>query len=76
MILSSWTAASSFYQVTNELKQHATLFEHGESEYSYKTSRRCSSPFFTKHHRPVAAPGALRNGNGPGLVSVGADGSA
>jgi phospholipid N-methyltransferase len=65
------------YQVTNELKQHATLFEHGESEYFLQN---IPPMFITVFHK---TPSPRRRARGtsewkriPGLVSVGADGSA
>jgi phospholipid N-methyltransferase len=65
------------YQVTNELKQHATLFEHGESEYFLQN---IPPMFITVFHK---TPLPRRRGRRTperkrvrGLVSVGADGSA
>jgi phospholipid N-methyltransferase len=65
------------YQVTNELKQHATLFEHGESEYFLQN---IPPMFITVFHK---TPSARRRSHHtrerkriPGLVSVGADRSA
>jgi phospholipid N-methyltransferase len=65
------------YQVTNELKQHATLFEHGESEYFLQN---IPPMFITVFHK---TPSPRRRGRRTperkrvrGLVSVGADGSA
>ena len=65
------------YQVTNELKQHATLFEHGESEYFLQN---IPPMFITVFHKtPSPRRRAQRTSERkrvPGLVSVGADGSA
>ena len=65
------------YQVTNELKQHATLFEHGESEYFLQN---IPPMFITVFHKtPSPRRHARRTSERkriPGLVSVGADGSA
>jgi len=65
------------YQVTNELKQHATLFEHGESEYFLQN---IPPMFITVFHKtPSPRRRARRTSERkriPGLVSVGADGSA
>jgi len=65
------------YQVTNELKQHATLFEHGESEYFLQN---IPPMFITVFHKtPSPRRRARRTSEWkriPGLVSVGADGSA
>ena len=64
------------YQVTNELKQHATLFEHGESEYFLQN---IPPMFITVFHKtPSPRRRARRTSERkrvPGLVSVGADGS-
>ena len=65
------------YQVTNELKQHATLFEYGESEYFLQN---IPPMFITVFHKtPSPRRHARRTSERkriPGLVSVGADGSA
>jgi phospholipid N-methyltransferase len=65
------------YQVTNELKQHATLFEHGESEYFLQN---IPPMFITVFHKTPSPRRRSRHTPGrkrvPGLVSVGADGSA
>jgi phospholipid N-methyltransferase len=65
------------YQVTNELKQHATLFEHGESEYFLQN---IPPMFITVFHKTPSPPRRARRASErkriPGLVSVGADGSA
>jgi phospholipid N-methyltransferase len=65
------------YQVTNELKQHATLFEHGESEYFLQN---IPPMFITVFHKtPSPRRRARRTSERkrvPGLVSVGADESA
>jgi phospholipid N-methyltransferase len=65
------------YQVTNELKQHATLFEHGESEYFLQN---IPPMFITVFHKtPSPRPRVRRTSERkrvPGLVSVGADRSA
>src|SRR5881398_90446 len=70
-------AGGSFiiYQVTNELKQHATLFEHGESEYFLQN---IPPMFITVFHK---TPSLRRRGrhtakNASRLVGVGADASA
>ena len=65
------------YQVTNELKQHATLFEHGESEYFLQNIPPMFITVFHKTPSPRrrARPASERK-RIPGLVSVGADGSA
>jgi|SRR5882724_1070746 len=72
-------AGGSFiiYQVTNELKQHATLFEHGESEYFLQNIPPMFITVFHKSPSPHA-----RGRRTPvrksvsRLVGVGADGSA
>jgi len=70
---------SSFiiYQVTNELKQHATLFEHAESEYFLQN---IPPMFITVFHKTPSLHGCGRRASGrkrfSGLVGVGADGSA
>ncbi len=65
------------YQVTNELKQHATLFEHGESEYFLQN---IPPMFITVFHKTPSPRRHARRASErkriPGLVSVGADGSA
>jgi len=65
------------YQVTNELKQHATLFEHGESEYFLQN---IPPMFITVFHKTPSPRRRSRRTperkRVPGLVSVGADGSA
>src|SRR5204862_2661225 len=65
------------YQVTNELKQHATLFEHGQSEYFLQN---IPPMFITVFHKTPSLPGRGRRASGrksvSGLVGVGADGSA
>jgi phospholipid N-methyltransferase len=65
------------YQVTNELKQHATLFEHGESEYFLQN---IPPMFITVFHKTLSPRRRSRRTperkRVPGLVSVGADGSA
>ena len=65
------------YQVTNELKQHATLFEHGESEYFLQN---IPPMFITVFHKtPLPRRRSRRTPErkrARGLVSVGADGSA
>jgi phospholipid N-methyltransferase len=65
------------YQVTNELKQHATLFEHGESEYFLQN---IPPMFITVFHKTPSPRRRARRTSElkriPGLVSVGADGSA
>jgi phospholipid N-methyltransferase len=65
------------YQVTNELKQHATLFEHGESEYFLQN---IPPMFITVFHKTPSPRRRSRRPperkRVPGLVSVGADGSA
>jgi phospholipid N-methyltransferase len=65
------------YQVTNELKQHATLFEHGESEYFLQN---IPPMFITVFHKTPSARRRSRHTRErkriPGLVSVGADRSA
>jgi phospholipid N-methyltransferase len=65
------------YQVTNELKQHATLFEHGESEYFLQN---IPPMFITVFHKTPSPRRRSRHTPGrkrvPGLVSVGADRSA
>jgi phosphatidylethanolamine/phosphatidyl-N-methylethanolamine N-methyltransferase len=65
------------YQVTNELKQHATLFEHAESEYFLQN---IPPMFITVFQRAPSLPGRGRRAAQPrkvsGLVRVGADRSA
>ena len=65
------------YQVTNELKQHATIFEHGESEYFLQN---IPPMFITVFHKTPSLRRRARRASErkriPGLVSVGADGSA
>src|SRR5881397_1171274 len=65
------------YQVTNELKQHATLFEHGQSEYFLQN---IPPMFITVFHKTPSLHGRGRRASGrksvSGLVGVGADGSA
>jgi phospholipid N-methyltransferase len=65
------------YQVTNELKQHATLFEHGESEYFLQNIPPMFITVFHKTPSPHRRGRRTSEWKGvPGLVSVGADGSA
>src|SRR5881396_3267913 len=65
------------YQITNELKQHATLFEHGESEYFLQN---IPPMFITVFHKTPSPHRRGRRASGrksvSGLVGVGADGSA
>jgi len=65
------------YQVTNELKQHATLFEHGQSEYFLQN---IPPMFITVFHKTPSLHGRGRRASGrksvSGLVGVGAAGSA
>ncbi len=65
------------YQVTNELKQHATLFEHGESEYFLQN---IPPMFITVFHKTPSLQSRGRRTAKPksvsGLVGVGADRSA
>jgi len=65
------------YQVTNELKQHATLFEHGESEYFLQN---IPPMFITVFHKTPSPHRRGRRTAKPksvsGLVGVGTDGSA
>jgi phosphatidylethanolamine/phosphatidyl-N-methylethanolamine N-methyltransferase len=65
------------YQVTNELKQHATLFEHAESEYFLQN---IPPMFITVFHKTPPLHSRGRRAREPksvsGLVGVGADGSA
>jgi phospholipid N-methyltransferase len=65
------------YQVTNELKQHATLFEHGESEYFLQN---IPPMFITVFHKTPSLHGRGRRARErkkhSGLVGVSADGSA
>ncbi len=65
------------YQVTNELKQHARLFEHGESEYFLQN---IPPMFITVFHKTPLSDSRGRRARGrksvSGLVGVGADGSA
>jgi len=65
------------YQVTNELKQHATLFEHAESEYFLQN---IPPMFITVFQRAPSLHGRGRRAAQPrkpsGLVRVGADRSA
>ena len=65
------------YQVTNELKQHATLFEHGESEYFLQNIPPMFITVFHKtpslHSRSRRTPEPKRASR---LVGVGADRSA
>jgi phosphatidylethanolamine/phosphatidyl-N-methylethanolamine N-methyltransferase len=65
------------YQVTNELKQHATLFEHGESEYFLQN---IPPMFITVFHKTPSIHGHGRRAREiksvSGLVGVGADQSA
>lgn len=64
------------YQVTNELKQHATLFEHGESEYFLQN---IPPMFITVFHKTPSLHGrsqrARKGKKHSGLVGVSADGS-
>jgi phospholipid N-methyltransferase len=65
------------YQVTNELKQHATLFEHGKSEYFLQNIPPMFITVFHKTPSPLRRSQRTRERKRvPGLVSVGADGSA
>ncbi len=65
------------YQVTNELKQHATLFEHGKSEYFLQN---IPPMFITVFHKTPSLQSRGRHTVKPksvsGLVGVGADRSA
>jgi phosphatidylethanolamine/phosphatidyl-N-methylethanolamine N-methyltransferase len=65
------------YQVTNELKQHATLFEHGESEYFLPN---IPPMFITVFHKTPSLHSRSRRTPEPkrasGLVGVGAERSA
>ena len=65
------------YQVTNELKQHATLFEHGESEYFLQN---IPPMFITVFHKTPSPHRRGRRTAKPksvsGLVGVGIDSSA
>src|SRR6266436_3718253 len=65
------------YQVTNELKQHATLFEHGESEYFLQN---IPPMFITVFHKTPSPRRRARGTSEPkrlsGLVGVGTDSSA
>ena len=65
------------YQVTNELKQHATLFEHGESEYFLQN---IPPMFITVFHKTPSLQSRGRRTAKPksvsGLVGVGTDSSA
>ena len=65
------------YQVTNELKQHATLFEHGESEYFLQN---IPPMFITVFHKTLSLHSRSRRTPEPKrasrLVGVGADRSA
>jgi phospholipid N-methyltransferase len=65
------------YQVTNELKQHATLFEHGESEYFLQN---IPPMFITVFHKTPSLHSRGRRTREPkrisGLVGVGANRSA
>jgi phospholipid N-methyltransferase len=65
------------YQVTNELKQHATLFEHGESEYFLQN---IPPMFITVFHKTPSLHSRGRRTREPKsvsrLVGVGADRSA
>jgi phospholipid N-methyltransferase len=73
------TPGGSFiiYQVTNELKQHATLFEHGESEYFLQN---IPPMFVTVFHKTPSLHSRGRRTSEPKrasrLVGVGADRSA
>ena len=64
------------YQVTNELKQHATLFEHGESEYFLQN---IPPMFITVFHKTPSPHTQGRRDTtlrkGAKLAGVGADGS-
>jgi phospholipid N-methyltransferase len=64
------------YQVTNELKQHATLFEHGESEYFLQN---IPPMFITVFHKTPSLGSRTRRTSKrkrvSGLVGVGADAS-
>jgi phospholipid N-methyltransferase len=65
------------YQVTNELKQHATLFEHGESEYFLQN---IPPMFITVFHKTPSPHRRGRRTAKPkrlsGLVGVGTNNSA
>ena len=65
------------YQVTNELKQHATLFEHGESEYFLQN---IPPMFITVFHKTPSLRSRGRRAperkRASGLVGVGADSTA
>jgi phosphatidylethanolamine/phosphatidyl-N-methylethanolamine N-methyltransferase len=66
------------YQVTNELKQHATLFERARSEYFLQN---IPPMFITVFHKTPSLQGrgqrlATQPEKFSGLVGVGADGSA
>lgn len=65
------------YQVTNELKQHATLFEHGESEYFLQN---IPPMFITVFHKTPSPHGRERrtaqSKRSSRLAGVGADRSA
>jgi phospholipid N-methyltransferase len=63
------------YQVTNELKQHATLFEHGESEYFLQN---IPPMFITVFHKEPSLKARERRRAKPRRVSglVGAERSA
>jgi len=63
------------YQVTNELKQHAKLFEHGESEYFLQN---IPPMFITVFHKTPSLYGRGRRAaeSASGLVGVGAERSA
>jgi phosphatidylethanolamine/phosphatidyl-N-methylethanolamine N-methyltransferase len=62
------------YQVTNELKQHATLFERAESEYFLQNIPPMFITIFHKAPAPRAhETGASEPRSVPGLAGVGAD---
>jgi len=64
------------YQVTNELKQHATLFEHGKSEYFLQN---IPPMFITVFHKTPIHTRARRSAGRKSvsrLAGVGADRSA
>ncbi len=61
------------YQVTNELKQHATLFEHAESEYFLQN---IPPMFITVFQKVQPLNGRERRTSQPARFSVSAHGSA
>src|SRR5437764_363023 len=65
------------YQVTNELKQHATLFEHGESEYFLQNIPPMFITVFHKTPSPASRERrTARSKRFSKLAGVGADRSA